>query len=139
MLGEAIVLINKLLHKAYPNLEHKILLDNIVKVKKITNPTSHDNPNINIDSNDLAQSIFLILKQTHDTIAEMPWHFNPLQKNGIRPVVFTGRAWSHSYPGDKQISLILWDYNDLSNEMLIWNPDKRNPVMPNAKKILRPR
>lgn len=139
MLGEAIVLINKLLHKAYPNLEHKILLDNIVKVKKITNPTSHDNPNINIDSNDLAQSIFLILKQTHDTIAEMPWHFTPLQKNGILPVVFTGRAWSHSYPGDKQISLILWDYNDLSNEMLIWNPDKRNPVMPNAKKILRPR
>ena len=30
-------------------------------------------------------------------------------------------------------------HNDLSNEMLIWNPDKRNPVMPNAKKILRPR
>jgi hypothetical protein len=68
----------------------------------------------------------------------MPWHFSPFQKNGILPVVYTGRAWSHSYPVEKQISLILWDSNNSSKEMLIWNPDKRNPVMPNAKNIVRP-
>jgi hypothetical protein len=68
----------------------------------------------------------------------MPWHFTPLQKHGILPYVLTGRAWSHSYPNEKQISVILWDTINTSNEMLIWNPDKKNPVMPNAKNILRP-
>ena len=128
----------RLLVKGYPTVNHKNLLDNINFVRNQTNQGSHDNPQFNIDKSKIAESILLILSATQDIISEMPWHFTPLQKNGILPYVLTGRAWSHSFPNEKQISVILWDSVNTSNELLIWNPDKKNPVMPNAKNILRP-
>jgi len=137
-LKQAFELISLLLKKVFPSNNHKLLLENLEKIRIETNHTSHDNPNAKINQSQLAEAIFTVLNQTHDLISEMPWHFNPLQKNGILPVVFTGLAWSHSYPNEKQISIILWNANNSTKEMLIWNPDKKNPVMPNAKRILRP-
>jgi len=138
MLGDSIDVISHLLKRAFPSTNHNLLLNKFCKVKDETNPTSHDNPGIRLDRLGIAKAIETILELTHKLISEMPWHFKPIQRNGNLPIVLTGNAWSHSYPNEKQISLILWDSNVSNGEFLVWNPDKKNPVMPNAKMVKRP-
>ena len=108
----------------------------------ILNKLSHHKENklIKIEENSekIALTIKNLLKFTHNLISEMPWHFYPLQRCGSSPVVLSGNAWSHSHKETRQLSIIFWDDSVNEEKLLIWNPNRINPVIPDPIKIKRP-
>lgn len=137
-IGSASFILKALLSEALP--DKKETSDNFIKsldgLRKKFNNLSHDPP-IGKTS-ELVEGIVSILDYTKELISEMPWHFYPVQRNGHQPTVLTGNAWSHSYKHDRQLSIILWSSDNNSESMLVWNPSKVNPVIPDGKIINRP-
>lgn len=137
--GSALLILSVLLNEAFPDKKNisENLLFNLRELKnKLLNPTSHHN-SFDIDIVIEVKEIYNILNLTKELIIEMPWHFFPVQRNGHQPTILTGNAWSHSHKENRQLSIILWsdDYN--SEKMLIWNPSKLNPVIPDPIIIMR--
>ncbi|UAM97277.1 hypothetical protein K8354_13235 [Polaribacter litorisediminis] len=135
--GSASRILSVLLSEVYPDKikisEH--FIKSITNLGSKLNGLSHDPPVGETSS--LIEDILALLKYTKELISEMPWHFYPVQRNGYQPTVLTGSAWSHSYKESRQLSIILWT-NDNSESLLIWNPTKVNPVVPDGIIINRP-
>lgn len=137
-IGSAIFIISSLLNEALP--DKKEASENFINCLKDLrirfNQLSHDPPLG--DTSELLEGITGLLKYTAELVFEMPWHFHPVQKNGHHPTVLTGNAWSHSYKESRQLSIIIWfnDYN--ADKMLVWNPSRINPIIPDAKLLIRP-
>jgi hypothetical protein len=112
------------------------LIKNLNGLRNKFNDLSHDPP-IGKTSQ-LLDELLEIFKYTKELISEMPWHFFPIQRNGYQPTVLTGNAWSHSYKQNRQLSIILWSNDSSSESMLVWNPSKENPVVPDGIIINRP-
>jgi len=138
-IGGAIIILNALLFEALPDKKESadFLIKNLKDVSKKLNSLSH-HTSMELNTSDLKDEIINIINCTKVLISEMPWHFYPVQRNGQQPTVLTGNAWSHSYKQTKQLSIILWAGQDISNNMLIWNPTKINPVVPDGIIIKRP-
>ncbi len=138
-IGGAIIILNALLDEALPEKKDvsDLLLRSLNDLSKKLNPLSHHS-HIQVNTSDLINEIVSIINCTKELVSEMPWHFNPIQRNGQQPSVLTGNAWSHSYKQSRQLSIILWNGEDISDSMLIWNPTKINPVVPDAIIINRP-
>lgn len=136
-LGRASIILEVLLSEALPSKEEisKVFIKNFNSFVKKMNDLSHDPP-IG-ETSDLINGIVALFEYTKELISEMPWHFYPVQRNGIQPIVLTGTAWSHSYKESRQLSIILWT-NDNSESLLVWNPSKVNPVVPDGQIINRP-
>lgn len=136
-LGSAIIILSALLSEAYPNDEEvsKQFIKTLNGLRQKFNRLSHDPPSGNLS--DLTEGILSLQEYTKEIISEMPWHLSPVQRNGSQPTILTGEAWSHSYKGSRQLSIILWN-NDQSESLLIWNPTKVNPVVPDGHVINRP-
>lgn len=137
-IGSAIFILSALLNEAMPDKKEASfnLIQSLNGLRSKFNDLSHDPP-IG-ETSHLVEGLLALLKYTNELIFEMPWHFYPVQRNGHQPTVLTGDAWSHSHKQNRQLSIILW-YNDNNAEsMLVWNPSKVNPVIPDAKLIIRP-
>jgi hypothetical protein len=137
--GSALFILSVLLNEAFPdkkNISENLLFNLRELNNKLLNPTSHHN-SFDIDTVIEVKEIYNILNLTKELIIEMPWHFFPIQRNGYQPTILTGNAWSHSHKENRQLSIILWsdDYN--SEKMLIWNPSRLNPVIPDPIIIMR--
>jgi hypothetical protein len=136
--GSAIKILKALLHESLPH--KKEISDNFIscldRLRDKLNLFSHDPPEK--DTSILKDDIISILQYTEDLISEMPWHFYPVQRNGFQPIILTGNAWSHSYKETRQLSIILWSHENYSDEMLVWNPSKTNPIIPDGIIIKRP-
>ena len=138
-IGSAILILKALLSEALPDKieASKNFIECLNKLRIKFNNLSHDPP---IGKTfQLVEGIVSILDYTKELISEMPWHFYPVQRNGHQPTVLTGNAWSHSYKHDRQLSIILWSSDNNSESMLVWNPSKVNPVIPDGKIINRAR
>ncbi|MBK8518752.1 MAG: hypothetical protein IPL55_21455 [Saprospiraceae bacterium] len=138
-IGSSLFILSALLNEALPDkkIASEYLIQNLRELSRKLNPVSH-HPPIEIDTLNLVDEIFNIIKYTKELISEMPWHFYPIQRNGLQPTVLTGDAWSHSHKQNRQLSIIIWS-NDISSEsMLVWNPGKVNPVIPDGIIINRP-
>jgi hypothetical protein len=137
-IGSAEFVLDALLRVAFPDKEEvsNAFIESLKRLRKVFNNLSHDPP-IGKTS-ELVQDIVLLLKYTEELISEMPWHFYPVQKNGNLPTILTGKAWSHSYKEDRQLSIIFWSSEKNFRDMLVWNPSKVNPVIPDGILINRP-
>ena len=137
-LGSANFILSALLNEALPDKKDASInfIQSLNGLRNKFNDLSHDPP-IG-DTSHLLEGIVALLKYTNELIVEMPWHFYPVQRNGHQPIVLTGDAWSHSYKQNRQLSIILWFSDNNAESMLVWNPSKINPVMPDAKLITRP-
>lgn len=138
-IGSAIFILSALLNEAFPDKKYSSdnLIKNLRELSRKLNPLSH-HPHIEIDTFSLSDEIFNILNLTNDLVTEMPWHFYPIQRYGHQPYILTGNAWSHSYRQNRQLSIILWTGVNDSESMLVWNPSKANPVIPDGILINRP-
>jgi hypothetical protein len=128
-----------LINEAYPEkaeLSRKII-QNLINLKNKLNPLHHDPP-LPFNTEVVLDEILNLLKFTKELISEMPWHFYPIQRYGYQPTVLTGDAWSHSHKQNRQLSIILWSDDNNSESMLVWNPSKLNPVIPDPQIIRRP-
>lgn len=142
-LGSAKIIIQALLNEAMPEKteEIKLFCMNLTSLTEKLNRSSHHNPGAaNNDElpTEIWDTIQTILVATETLVGEMPWHFTPTQSNGHQPKVLTGNAWSHSHHIPRQLSVILWEDSDIRDTMLIWNPSRVNPVIPDPTIILRP-
>lgn len=137
-LGSANFILSALLNEALPDKKETSInfIQSLNGLRNKFNDLSHDPP-IG-ETSHLIEGIVGLLKYTKELIVEMPWHFYPVQRNGHQPIVLTGDAWSHSHKQNRQLSLILWHSDSNAESMLVWNPSKVNPVMPDAKLITRP-
>lgn len=134
MIGSGLIIIKALLN--YIEYEKLDIVESFMKyLAKFSdlNKLSHHNPQ-GIELSEFIDPIMKTLQLTHSFITEMPWHFKQIQQNGNFPIVVTGSAWSHSHREDRQLSFILWEDNprNINKQLLIWNPSKLNPVMPDA-------
>lgn len=138
-IGSSLYILKALLNEALPdkNIDSEILIQNLRELSKKINPLSH-HPPIEINTINLVDEIFNIINCTKELISEMPWHFYPIQRNGHQPIVLTGDAWSHSHRQNRQLSIIVWANDPNSESMLVWNPSKANPVIPDGIIIKRP-
>jgi hypothetical protein len=137
-IGSAIFILSALLNEALPDKKEAStnFIQSLNGLRNKFNDLSHDPP-IG-ETSHLVEEIVALLKYTNELIVEMPWHFYPVQRNGHQPIVLTGDAWSHSHKQNRQLSIILWHSDNNAESMLVWNPSKVNPVMPDAKLITRP-
>ncbi|MDI1235077.1 MAG: hypothetical protein PSX81_12400 [bacterium] len=137
-LGSAHFILSALLNEAFPDKKEASInfIQSLEGLRKKFNDLSHDPP-IGETSN-LVEGILALIKYTNELIFEMPWHFYPVQRNGHQPTVLTGDAWSHSHKQNRQLSIILWHNDSNSESMLVWNPSKVNPVIPDGIIINRP-
>ena len=137
-LGSANFILTALLNEALPDKKKASInfIQSLNGLRNKFNDLSHDPP-IG-ETSHLVEGIVDLLKYTNELIVEMPWHFYPVQRNGHQPIVLTGDAWSHSHKQNRQLSIILWFSDNNAESMLVWNPSKVNPVMPDAKLITRP-
>lgn len=137
-LGSANFILSALLNEALPDKKEASInfIQSLNGLRNKFNDLSHDPP-IG-ETSHLVEGIVALLKYTNELIVEMPWHFYPVQRNGHQPIVLTGDAWSHSHKQNRQLSIILWHSDNNAESMLVWNPSKVNPVMPDAKLITRP-
>lgn len=137
-IGSANFILSSLLNEALPEKKEASInfIQSLNGLRSKFNDLSHDPPIGN--TSDLVDGILALLKYTNELIFEMPWHFYPVQRNGHQPTVLTGDAWSHSHKQNRQLSIILWDNDNNAESMLVWNPSKVNPVIPDAKLIIRP-
>ena len=137
-LGSANFILSTLLKEALPDKKEASInfIQSLNGLRNKFNDLSHDPP-IG-ETSHLIEGIVDLLKYTNELIVEMPWHFYPVQRNGHQPIVLTGDAWSHSHKQNRQLSIILWHSDNNAESMLVWNPSKVNPVMPDAKLITRP-
>ena len=88
--------------------------------------------------NEVAQSIHEVLTEAKALVSEMPWHFTTLQSTGGHPKIVTGNAWSHSYPQERLIRVLLWSGESIGSRGLVWNPTRTNPIITDPKIIRRP-
>ena len=132
-IGNAIVILKVLLEKAYPDKANISLqlIETLTRLRDNLNALSHHNTK-KFSPDNLAYDIHNVLEYTKQIISEMPWHFSPVQRTGELPVVLTGDGWSHSYKENRQLSIIVWSTEKNNQEMLIWNPSKINPVIPDG-------
>lgn len=137
-IGSAIFILSALLNEALPDKKDASinLIQSLNGLRSKFNDLSHDPP-IG-ETSHLVEGLLALLKYTNELIFEMPWHFYPVQRNGHQPTVLTGDAWSHSHKQNRQLSIILWHNDNNAESMLVWNPSKVNPVIPDAKLIIRP-
>lgn len=137
-LGSANFILSTLLKEALPDKKEASInfIQSLNGLRNKFNDLSHDPP-IG-ETSHLIEGIVDLLKYTNELIVEMPWHFYPVQRNGHQPIVLTGDAWSHSHKQNRQLSIILWHSDNNAESMLVWNPSKVNPVMPDAILITRP-
>ncbi|MBM3419392.1 MAG: hypothetical protein FJY17_10800 [Bacteroidetes bacterium] len=139
--GNAVKIISVLLNEAFPDkqLDSQNLIKNLKALNTKLNPLSH-HPPVEIDTMTLVDEISNILNHSMEIVFEMPWHFYPVQRYGHQPIVLTGDAWSHSNKHNRQLSIIIWSDNNISEKekMLVWNPTKENPIIPDGIVINRP-
>ena len=76
-----------------------------------------------------------MIESVNNILVEMPWHFYPQIVRGEFPSILTGKAWSHSYKGEKTVRILNWENNNDLSPSLVWNPTKRNPIMTDCKII----
>ena len=136
--GAAAMLLKEFMPLAFPTVSK-----HIVEFSKVISPIvnelnkgSHYPPLEMTESQkvECGTQISKIIQLANEIVDEFPWHFTPKQSFGIAPKIITGYAWSHSYREERMIRILI-DHqlvNDLE-EMLVWNPSKINPVMPDAK------
>jgi HAMP domain-containing protein len=112
-----------------------LISEHIAKVLKIINPDQHDSGIVVTDDDVSKVHVGLqnILTLAEEIILEMPWKFEVLNKSNDLPVILSGIGSSHSHAESKTIQIIQYDDEARHpSEILVWNPDKINPVMPNA-------
>jgi len=117
----------------------KDIAENLKKASKLLNDLSHLKdkgiprekaiPEIGTVINKIMSSANIIL-------SEMPWHFYPQIVRGEFPSILTGKAWCHNYKGEKIIRILNWEGLGDLEPSLVWNPNKRNPIMTDCR-ILR--
>lgn len=106
---------------------------------KFLNQDSHNQTFLRVatseEINERCKQIQELVSIVTRVVGEMPWHLRPDQSFGSDPTVITGHAWSHSHREERIIRVLLSDSNHSSDEMLVWNPSRTNPVMTEARII----
>lgn len=136
-LGASITLLKVFLPMAFP--QHQRTIDEFISklrpIREQLNSGSHYPPS-EISEKERVQcgsQIDEILKLSNLIIDEFPWHFTPQQTLGRSPEIITGYAWSHSHAEERMIRILVQDRSSSNKDsLLVWNPSKINPVMPDA-------
>jgi hypothetical protein len=140
-IGGALILLRSLFPLAFPDKVDskriRQLCEGWNQLRDRLNSRSHDqDPPLPPPSRDeiarYCNELEHALREMNQIVGEMPWHLNAEQTFFKDPVIVTGNAWSHSYPEGRVIRVLLWQGQEPSEQMLVWNAGGVNPVMTDA-------
>lgn len=141
--GPAAMLIKALAPLAFTENQEALecLVASITKCADNLNILSHhsEEKTRNITSVEAGEFISCILDSAQCLLEELPWHLEVSWVYGEAPKVVSGQAWNHGARFPTQRRLLVTSVVQPDSKILFWNPSRRNPVIPDAVFISRPR
>jgi hypothetical protein len=140
--GSALMLIPGLGSLAFPmRSEVNELANRLDELSNVLNAASHHRegetqPSAKLD--DAAELVQQILETARKLIGELPWHLNASVIYGEQPKVISGEAWSHGSSTPRFLKVVLWTGEPVRRQVLLWNKNRRNPVITDPVFIVRP-
>lgn len=142
--GTAVIILRTLGPLAFPeqvNVVEVFVADLTVLLTKLNN-ASHDResePVTPAPPNEIAQLIRQLLDTAEILLGDLPWHLNVSFVYGEQPKVLSGEAWSHGSPSPRLLRVLAWTGTSPGKSFTFWNRERRNPVVPDPRFIVRPR
>jgi hypothetical protein len=141
--GSAVMILEALGPLAFPDreVEMKRLYAALKRLSSSLNEASHHQEGKHhsaATSNSTADLILELLTIAEAVFGELPWHLAVSFVYGQQPKVLSGEAWGRGSPNPRLLSVIVWSGNDPGSQVMVWNKERRKPIVTDPVFIVRP-